>query len=249
MLIKYLLLSLLSTPLIAQPDGVPASCSNATLTGNYGYLLNGTAGGLPITTVGQIATNGNGTISGSLTTSSNGSISNLVELLGSYQISPNCTGTMTITPAGLSSSNFSVSVTSGGKQIQMVEIDSGTVESGTAYAQGIATCSTVGTKGGYGMLGGGSIIGSGPQTYGGEINLRGDGTITGTETGSANGTIFQNAAVSGAFKIDRICQGGAVITVGQGSLIHLNLVVVNAQKTVLFIQTDASSLSSGILQQ
>jgi hypothetical protein len=39
----------------------PAACSDASVHGKYGFTINGTVNGKPITAVGQIATNGNGT--------------------------------------------------------------------------------------------------------------------------------------------------------------------------------------------
>jgi hypothetical protein len=239
---------LLSAAVWARP--LPAgSCSNASLTGNYGFVINGTVGGNPISTVGQISTDGNGTISGLATTSANGSITSDQTLLGSYQIKANCSGTAAITPAGGATLNFSLAITAGGNQIQLVETDSGTTESGNAYAQSAKTCSTAGTKGVYGLQGGGAEVGTGPLAVGGQITLRGNGTLSGSETGSVDGTIFRGDKISGAFKIGKHCTGAAVISVKKNSPIHLNLVVVNGQKGVLFIQEDANTLSSGFLQQ
>jgi hypothetical protein len=219
------------------------------LTGNYGFMVNGTAGGSPIATVGQISTNGNGSIAGAETSSLNGTISEGVELLGTYKINANCTGTAAITPAGQSTLNFSLTIIEGGKQIQMVEADTGTTVSGTAYAQGVSKCTLAGVKGIYGLQGGGIEMGSGPLVYGGQINLKGGGALSGTENGSINGTIFTGATVSGAYKVGKPCTGGAVVYVGQNSPIGLNLVVVNGEKAVLFIQTDTGSLSAGILEK
>jgi len=241
-------LFLMSAFLLAPAPLSAASCSNASLTGNYGFVINGTANGLPTTTVGQISTDGNGNIAGLETVSLNGSVTNSVALLGSYKIQSSCAGTATFRPAGGTPSNFSLSVILAGKQIELVETDNGTAESGNAYSQSATACSSAGVKGLYGLQGGGQA-GSGPSVFGGQINLHGDGTLNGSETGSDNGTIFLGAKITGAYKIDSRCFGGAVVTIGQQSFIHLNLVVVNGQKGVLFIQTDAGSQSSGFLQQ
>src|SRR5271167_3499859 len=125
---------LLGTLLWAQPVR-PGACSNGSLTGRYGFTINGTASGNPITAVGQIATNGNGTLAGNETISENGTVGNLLGVLGTYAIKSDCTGTMTIQAAGHSKQNFSVTVISGGQQIDMVQTDSGTTELGTAQAQ------------------------------------------------------------------------------------------------------------------
>jgi hypothetical protein len=47
----------LGAALWAQPVH-PAACSNGSLTGSYGFAINGTANGNPITAVGQIKTDG-----------------------------------------------------------------------------------------------------------------------------------------------------------------------------------------------
>jgi hypothetical protein len=244
---SFVLLMMIAT-LCSPPAFAAGSCSNTSLTGNYGFILNGTNGGNPITTVGQISTDGNGTIAGFETSSLNGSITSNVALLGTYQISSNCTGTATITPAGGSHLNFNLVIIAGGKQIQLVETDSGTTESGNAYAQGATTCSTAGVKGIYGLQGGGTLVGSGPLVLGGQVTLLAGGTLKGSESGSDNGTIFTGVKVTGAFKIGKQCFGAAVTKAGPQT-IHSNLIVVNGQKGVLFIQTDANTLSSGFLQQ
>ena len=239
---------LLGTLLWAQPVR-PVACSNASLTGRYGFAINGTTNGNPITAMGQIATNGNGTLAGNETISENGTVGNLLGVLGTYAIKSNCTGTMTIQAAGHSKQNFDVTVISGGQQIDMVQTDSGTTELGTAQAQGSASCSLAGAKGIYGLQGAGTEIGVGPLALGGQITLRGDGTLTGIETVSINGTVASKQKISGAFKVIRICQGAAVIQVGNQGPIHLNLVVVNDGHGILFIQGDSNTLVSGSLQK
>jgi hypothetical protein len=240
--------SLLGTFLWAQPVR-PAACSNGSLTGKYGFAINGTANGNPITAMGQIATNGNGTLSGLETISENGTVGNLLEVLGKYSIKSNCTGTMTIQAAGRSKQNFSVIIISDGQQIEMVQTDSGTTELGTAQAQGVKSCSLSGVKGIYGLQGVGTEIGVGPLALGGQITLRGDGTLSGTETVSIDGSVASKQTISGAYKVGHPCQGAAVIQVGNQGPIHLNLVVVNGEHGILFIQGDSNTLVSGSLQR
>jgi hypothetical protein len=251
-LIRFVVLNLssivLGTFLWGQPVR-PAACSNGSLTGRYGFTIHGTANGNPITAVGQIATNGNGTLDGIETISDNGTIGNLLAVLGTYAIKSNCTGTMTIQAAGRSKQNFSVTVISGGNRIVMVETDSGTTELGTALAQVSKSCSLAGSKGTYGLQGEGTEIGTGPLAFAGQITLRRDGTLSGTQTASVNGSISGKQNISGAYKIGHNCQGAAVIEVNNQSPIHLNLVGVNDGREVLFIQGDSNTLLSGSLQR
>src|SRR6202166_3640301 len=152
---------LLGTFLWAQPAH-PAACSITTLHQRYGFAINGTSSGNPITAVGQIATDGNGTLAGNETISENGSVRNLLEVLGKYTINSNCTGTMTIQARGRSKQNFDITVISDGTQIDMIQNDSGTTILGTAQAQVSKSCSLAGVKGTYGLQGGGTEIGVGP---------------------------------------------------------------------------------------
>jgi hypothetical protein len=251
-LIRLVMLSLSSLVLGAFLWAQPmrsAACSNASLTGRYGFAINGTDNGNPITAVGQIATNGNGTLAGNETISDNGTVHNLLEVLGTYAIKSNCTGTMTIQAQRRSKQNFNVTITSGGAEIVMVETDSGTTELGTAQAQASKSCSLAGVTGTYGLQGGGTAIGVGPLALAGQITLSGDGTLNGTATVSVNGSIASKQKISGAYKVLRICQGAAEIQVGNQGPIGLNLVVVNGEHEILFIQGNKNTLLSGSLQK
>jgi hypothetical protein len=239
---------MLGTSLWAQPVH-PAACTNAIVHGHYGFAINGTANGNPITAVGQIATNGNGTIAGIETISDNGSLGTILDVLGTYAIKSNCTGTMTIQAQGRSKQNFNVTVISGGNQIDMIQTDSGTTELGTAQAQVSTSCSVAGVKGVYGLQGGGAEIGVGPLALAGQVTLRGDGILNGTLTVSVNGSIASKQKISGAFKVGHPCVGAAVIQLGNQGPIHLSLIVVNGGHEILFIQEDANSLLSGSLQR
>ena len=239
----------LAQSLSAQPAHPAASCSNSSLTGNYGFTIGGTDANGPIAIMGQIATDGNGTIAGIATTSSNGVITDRVDVLGLYHINPNCTGTAVITPAGQSKLNFALSLIGGGKQIELVETDKGTVESGTAYSQGIDKCSLGAVKGVYSVKSTGAAVGSGPLVYGGQITLHGGGTLSGSLTGSVNGKILTHQKVSGGYKVGKPCTGGASVAVGNQKFIGWELVVVNGGNGVLFIQSNDNTLWSGMLSR
>jgi hypothetical protein len=234
--------------IVAQPAFGAQHCSNASLQGNYGYLVSGTASGNPVTIMGQISADGNGGITGYQSASYNGSIQDSLALTGSYKISSKCSGSATLAPQGGTMATYNLTVLSTGK-LQLVAADSGTVQSGFALPQGVDSCSTGKTKGVFSLTENGAVIGQGAASFGGQWTLRGNGTIVGTRWGSVDGTISSGDAISGAFKIIKICQGGAVIGVNQESPIHLNLVVVNSEHEVLFLQTDAGTVLSGTLEQ
>lgn len=238
----------LGTLLWAQPMHPAQGCSITTLHDTYGYSLNGTTNGNPITIVGEFATDGNGTLAGMQTRSENGTISQPATL-GTYKLNSNCTGTLEIDPAGGSKEHFAVAITSAGEEIEMIGTDTGITEQGSAQAKDTQACATAGLNGAYGLLGTGTEIGVGPLAFAGQIRFHGDGTLNGTETVSINGSISSPQKISGVYKLDKRCFGGAVLHVDHNPPIHLNLVVVKAQQRALFIQTDANSLVSGSVQK
>jgi hypothetical protein len=72
------------------------SCSNATLSGNYGATITGTVSGSPLAELDLVSANGKGSFSGTGTLSFNGSIST-VTISATYTINPNCSGSATFT--------------------------------------------------------------------------------------------------------------------------------------------------------
>ena len=234
--------------LTIQPLYGAQHCSNASLQGNYGYLVSGTAGGNPVTIMGQLSADGNGGMTGYQSASRNGAIEDSLTLTGSYKISSKCSGTATLSPQGGTTATYNLTILASGK-VELVAADSGTVQSGFALPQGVDSCSTAKTKGVFSLTENGAVVGQGADSFGGQWTLRGNGTIVGTRWGSVNGTISSGDVISGAYKIIRICQGGGVIGVNQESPIHLNLVVVNSEHEVLFMQTDAGTVLSGTLEQ
>jgi hypothetical protein len=240
-------LSLLAVLLCAAPLHA-TDCSVQSLTGFYGFVITGTHNANPIAIVGQMATNGTGSLSGLETVSENGAILDRLEVLGNYNINSNCTGTLTIRAQGLSPQNFDVTLISGGKAISMVETDPGTTETGTAEAEGPKACSSSRINGAYAIQATGVEMTTDPLALSGQINFHGDGTLDGTETTSINGVIT-SGKISGGYKIGDRCFGAASISVGNHNFIHLELFVVNGGKGIDFIQDDFHTLVSGSMQQ
>lgn len=232
--------------IIVQPC---VACSNATLQGNYGFVLSGVNNAAALTaTVGQITADGNGGLTGSETVSNYGVITSNVSVTGSYALSKNCTGTATIVPAGGSASNYSLVVT--GKQIQMVETDNGFTESGYAQAQGTANCSNAGIKGTLGFHGGGwnvskSLI---PVAFVAQVKADGAGNVSGTQQGSFGGSIY-SVSLSGTYMVNANCTGTITYTMSGGSTSHGNFVLVNGGASLLSIQTDAGVIATAFTQK
>ncbi|MFI5114021.1 MAG: hypothetical protein ACHP7J_02670 [Terriglobales bacterium] len=93
--------------------------------------LNGTINGVgAVSLVGQVILDGKGKVSGTETASLNGTIAT-ASITGTYTENANCTGTAQITPQGFSTTNFNFVVVNAGKEILLIETDSGTTISGT----------------------------------------------------------------------------------------------------------------------
>ena len=98
-----------------------------TLAANLTGTINGIG---QVAAVGQLILDGKGNVSGGGTFSLAGTILPGT-ISGTYTEGANCTGTTQITPQGLSTLNFSFVVVNGGKEILLIETDSGTTVAGT----------------------------------------------------------------------------------------------------------------------
>jgi hypothetical protein len=123
------------------------------------------------------------------------------------------------------------------------------VQAAVAVAQGTAKCTDAGAKHTYSMELTGIVTSVGQVALAGQLVLNGKGSITGTATLSLDGSIVNAAPVTGTYTINSNCTGTAQFTPKGQSAINLALVVVNADKEMLAVETDASTIVSGILQE
>jgi len=225
-----------------------ATCSNASLSGTYGFLhdstdSNGTPNSAAVsqltfdstkgTFTGETTTSRNGVIStlplsgtGETTTSRNGVISTL-PLSGTYAVASNCTGTGT--PSG--GSPFSIVVTPRG--FLAVHL----LSEGFAVKQGSPNCNSVGVKGSFGFEATGAYLAGAPAIgavdFIGElkfkINPSGEGEISGHVASSEEGTYqtFADEPVTGSYTVDKNCTGTATITPKGLPELHFSFVVVD----------------------
>jgi hypothetical protein len=219
------------------------ACSNATLQGGYGFVLTGVNSSSTLAAiVGEITADGNGNLTGSETISNDGVISSNVALTGTYSIKSTCTGTAKISPSGFPTAKYNLTIVSTAKQIEMVDTDTGTTESGYAVAVGNTTCTNAGVKGTFGFEGGGFNSSLVPSVFAGQSKLDGAGNLTGTETVSAGGTII-SGAVTGTYSVNSDCTGSASITF-DGGITTANFVLVNGGQSALQITTNPGSIST-----
>ena len=245
----HLVMLLVATVFSLCLSGWGATCSTATIKGNYGYTVNGVASdGSAITNVGHFKSDGKGNFAGTQTTSSGGQIFSNVPTKGTYSVNSNCLGSGTIT-INNKQSDFGMVVVSGGKSFQILNTDSPNIQAGTASAQGNATCTLAGLKGTFGILSSGLFVGIGAVVLDGQFTLDGAGSLKGTESGSIAGGIFNNLPVTGSYKVKSNCTGSATFKIPKQPTEHANLVVVNGGQNLLVIETDANTVVSGSGQQ
>ncbi len=225
------------------------SCSNANIKGNYGYAGTDTdtSGDLQAS-IGHITANGKGTFTGTQTQSIAGSISTS-SVTGTYTVNADCTGSGTITRKGKNAGHYDLTVLSGGKRIQTITTDSGIIGISYADAQGSATCSNAGVKGAFGVQATGTFLTIGPVAFNGLLALDGSGNLSGTESGSVDGQIFSQQAVSGTYQVKSNCTGTMTFQISGQQAQHASLAVVNGGKSMLLLETDTGTIVSGSGQQ
>jgi hypothetical protein len=232
-----------------------APCSNASLSGTYGFAHSGTAGdGTPIVGLSQVTFDPTtGTYTGEDMQSHNGVITT-EPLTATYLVAPNCTVTATVAVGGLSQ-NIAFVVTSTGF-FSLVERTSVTTE-GFAVKQGPATCANARLEGSFGFEATGVFVAgaptTGPVAFIGELKFAvkdsGEGEISGHMASSQDGTIltFADEPVTGSYSVATDCTGAATIKPKGGPELHFSLVVVDCGKQILAIETDANTVVSGTL--
>ena len=223
-----------------------AKCSNASLSGTYGFLHDGTdSNGTPFTAaVSQITFDPiTGAFAGETVASHDGVIA-FAPLSGTYTVASNCTGTGI--PSG--GSPFSIVVTS--KGFLALHLFS----EGFAVQQGSPPCTNAGVKGSFGFQATGVVAGAPTPAVAfiGElkftVNSSGGGVISGYVSASEDGT-FAEEPVTGFYTVDSNCRGIADITPKGHSRMHFRLVVVDGGNEMLAVETDAGTIVSGTLQR
>jgi hypothetical protein len=222
-----------------------ATCSNASLSGAYGFLHDGTdSNGAPASAaVSQItfdSTTGTFTVE---TTASHDGVIATESLTGIYAVASNCTGTGTPTGA----SPFSLVVTSTGFLALHI------FSEGFAVKQGSPTCTNAGVEGRFGFETTGVFLATGAAAFIGELKLTvnpsGEGVISGHVASSEDGTFLASEPVTGSYSVGKDCRGRATITPKGHSEMHFRLVVVDGGNEMLAVETDADTVVSGTLQR
>ena len=235
--------------IVAGRQSVFAACTNATVKGTYGILSTGLNGSLqPASSVDQILADGAGSLTGTATKSINGTIVTF-SFTGTYNIATNCTGTAIFNNQDGTIEHGSIYLNNGNTGAFLIQTDSNHVQSSVGLAQGAASCTNLGVKHPYSFEATGTVIGTGQVAMGGRLTLNGTGAITGTATLSLNGAIHSAVQVTGTYNINSNCTGSAAITPKGLPTINLNLVVVNAGKEIMAVETDTNTIVAGTFLQ
>lgn len=230
---------------LAGSPALATTCSNASLDGVFGYF-HGRPGATSTVVVGQLTLDGQGNItSGSFTYNAFGAISTGTTT-GTYSISKNCTGTLTLNDEGGSSSPYNIYLNEGNNMFQMI---GSSVENqpGFGLAQGTVACGLPGKK----IVLATNLVGLDDGLVAdtvGQVTLNGKGKISGRETFATN-SVVNTFAVTGTYTENSNCTGTWSITPKGGTTTNFNTVRVNNGKELLLIETDNNTITAGNAQQ
>jgi len=233
--------------IIAIGSASAATCSNASLKGVWGSLDAGSNAGQPEATLTQVTFDGKGNLSGTLTNSTDGTISTGT-FTGTYSVSKNCTGFFTVNLPGGTTAHSNFVLDDSTKGAQTIRTDDGLVKPGFAFAQGAAVCSTIGKKATFAGNLAGTMAAFGQIAGAGQVIFDGKGNISGSVTFDLGGG-FDTVPIAGTYTENANCTGTAEFTPQGFTTANFNIVVVNAGKEILIVETDASSTVSGTLQK
>jgi hypothetical protein len=236
-----------------------ATCSNASLSGTYGFLHVGVdSHGAPAAAVTTLTFDSTtGTYKGEDLENIGGVIVPS-SLTATYAVAENCTVTARVrlvSGGAAENVNASFVVTSTGFSFLFQK--PGATSSGFGVKQGSPICTNAGMEGRFGFQTTGTFLAgapaTGPVAFIGELKLTvdpsGEGAISGHIAGSEDGTIltFADEPVTGSYSVDANCWGTATLTPKGQPEMHFSFVVVDCGKEMLAVETDADTVVSGTL--
>ena len=106
-------------------------------------------------------------------------------------------------------------------------------------------CSLRTLNGCYGFTFSGTILGFGPIAGIGVTNYDGQGHATSTQTLNINGSGGIRDTVTQTYTVNSDCTGSTVITQTDGSLTHIDFVIIDHGKEILTLPTDPGFAITG----
>ena len=214
-------------------------CSIATLNGAYGFYSSGTIlpARTPRITVGREVYDGNGHFANTFTVNANGAVSHNASS-GTYNVNPDCTGTI-ITTLGMLQLRLDFVIADSGNEINFL------IGSNPAILDvyGVRKkqfpnferiCSNADLNGTYGFYSTGSVVPAGtPRFTVGRETYDGAGHFSNLFTVNDNGVETQHAS-SGLYTVNRDCTGTIVTPLGPLTL-TIDFVIVDSGKQIYFM--------------
>ena len=137
-----LALALSATLVVLTPNTAYASCTDATLTGNYAVIGPGFhntkvpgSSDVPLAVVGVFTFNGSGKIDFSFTFANNGAILQGGTGSGAYTVASDCTGSISFTSGDASGVNFNTVIIGDGAEIFGINTSPGNTQTFDAKKQ------------------------------------------------------------------------------------------------------------------
>ena len=116
-----------------------SACTLNSLNGGYAYLLNGFTydqyGQIDLAASGRMVADGAGNLTAGDTLSYDGTIIKRSYPSGTYTMASDCTGSITLTSSNGNKVNFDIVLYNNGKEMNLIETDTGIIFSGTAKQQ------------------------------------------------------------------------------------------------------------------
>jgi uncharacterized protein (TIGR03437 family) len=241
-------------PLYSQSQIGAGTCTNATITGTYYYVVGGdvaSGGGFyPYAEMGKLVADGQGNVSGRSQASVGGSLTSYI-LAGTYSVQTNCAGTLTLTANSTPSAPVTFQVLNAGEGAVIAYSQQSAVITGRAYrSDGAGQCGNGSLSGGYAFLLTGVDYISGSGYYyssAGNVVSDGNGNLTSVvSTVNVNGTTATGSA-TGSYSLESDCSGTARVSGSSGTSNYSVAVVENGQG-IVFLETDTNTTVGGTAQ-
>jgi hypothetical protein len=214
--------------------------SNATLSGPFAFTIAGANIATPFAAGGVLTSNGAGTITTGLEDVNNGgNVSTGITLTGTYSLAANGRGTALL-PTALGNVNLAFYPTTNG--VQILEIDTGLIVSGTAFQQ-TGTPSNATINGNYAMNFTG-VSTNGPLDAISEFAANGTGGLTGIIDINNSGGLSTGTSLTGNYNVAANGRGPLAFTTTP--LLTQSLAVYTIDSTrALFVDLDSSIVTVG----
>jgi hypothetical protein len=236
-----------------------SGCNNHSLRGPYGFAVQGQTGATStgtepgeIAAAGQIVFDGNGGLTGNEWESFNGRITPIT-FSGTYIVAADCTGRATV-HNGLTAT-FRLMLVERGQEVNIIESDQGVVAEGQITQQGLERCSNATFRGAYGFAASGSVFASpgNPSeifdlAVWARIVADGHGHSTQQTSASVNGA-YSEANETADYSVNPDCTGSATIHHSNGTVEHVNFVIVERGNEIKFISAEPGAVFAGSMDK